>query len=146
LVYGENVSYRWEPTTGLDDPYSLTTTAMIFESTDYQLIATGGSGCNSDTADVHVVITEGNPDIPVAIDEVEAADFSVYPNPSEGDVTVSVVEPSVVTVYDVTGRMVVPATPVTQQSPLTLQLPAGVYGIRISNAQGTEGTKIVVNK
>ena len=149
LVYGTNVSYQWVPTTGLDDPNSLTTSAMIFESTDYQLIATGGTGCNSDTAQVHVVITGGNPDIPVGLDEATEGEVSVYPNPAGEVIHIDAAELQRVEVFTVEGRKVYDqlynGVSVTVDVP-TEGMAAGVYGIRVSTARGMSGAKIVVKK
>lgn len=149
LIYGTNVSYRWEPTTGLDDPYSLTTSAMIFESRDYQLIATGGSGCNSDTADVHVVITGNGPDIPVGIDEGALDGVSVWPNPANDVIHIAAEGLQHIEVYTVEGRKVWEQTynGLTGTVDLPTEgLAAGVYAIRVSTANGVSGNKIVVNK
>ena len=35
---------------------------------------------------------------------------TIYPNPTDGDVTINVVEPSMVTVIDAAGRIAIPAT------------------------------------
>lgn len=149
LVYGENVTYRWEPTTGLDDPFSLVTTAMIFENAEYMLIATGGSGCNSDTAMVHVVITNENPDIPVGIDEIDGGSMSIYPNPANEVFHISANDVQRVEVFTREGRKVYEQS--YDNFSGTLDIPtegmeAGVYGIRISTANGMNGAKIVVNK
>ena len=149
LVYGTNVSYLWVPTTGLDDPYSLTTTAMIFESTDYQLIATGGTGCNTDTADVHVVINNGQPDIPVGIGEVEMEGVSVWPNPAGEVIHVNATGVQRLEVFTVEGRKVYEQVYNNHNGMIDIPtegFAAGVYGIRISTANGVEGAKIVVNK
>ncbi len=148
LVYGTDVNYQWIPTTGLDDPNSLTTTAMIFESTDYILVATGGSGCNSDTAQVHVVITGTNPDIPVDIDEADGTVVNVYPNPANDVIHVSAAEVQRVDIYSAEGRRVY-AQECKGEGNVDIPtegLAAGVYSIRISTANGTTGMKIVVNK
>ncbi len=149
LEYGENVSYRWEPTTGLDDPYSLHTTASIFESTNYMLIATGGSGCNSDTAYVSVVIANDNPDIPVGIDEADQNALAVYPNPANDVIHIDAAEVQRVEVFSREGRKVYEQN--YNNFSGTLDIPtdgmdAGIYGIRLSTAQGMTGAKIVVNK
>ena len=149
LVYGENVSYRWEPTTGIDDPYSLTSTAMILESRDYHLIATGGSGCNSDTALVRVVITGSNPDIPVSLDEVDGGSFSVYPNPAGEVIHIDADGVRCVEVFTVEGRKVYEQHYNSYTGTLDIptdEMEAGVYGIRVSTDKGMQGAKIVVNK
>lgn len=149
LVYGENVSYRWEPTTGLDDPYSLHTTASIFESCEYRLIARGGTGCNSDTAVVQVVISDDNPNIPVGLDEAEGETFRVYPNPASDVIHIGAVQVQRVEVFSREGRKVYENTYDNYTG--TIDIPTdgmdnGVYGVRISTAQGMSGAKIVVNK
>ena len=147
LVYGdEPISYRWEPTTGLADPYSLTTAAAIFESTDYMLIATGGSGCNSDTARVHIVITGEDP---VDIDEVGGLDpeVRVWPNPAGDVIHVESEMLRSVELYSLEGRRlgVYNATGSTLDIP-TEGLSSGTYGLRVVTAAGSMGAKIVVNK
>lgn len=149
LVYGTNVTYQWVPATGLDDPYSLVTTAMIFESTDYMLIATGGSGCNSDTAYVHVVITNGNPDIPVSIDEVDGGSISVYPNPAHEVIYIKASDVQRVEVFTREGRKVYEQSYNNYSGTLNIPtegMAAGVYGVRVSTAGGANGAKIVINK
>lgn len=150
LLYGEEpVSYRWEPTTGIDDPYSLHSSAMIFENADYILIATGGSGCNSDTADVHIVITGEDP---VDIDEVEAADVKIYPNPAGEVIHVDGGDVLRVELFTVEGRKVydsgqgVAAGARGTVDVSTEGLAAGVYGVRVSTTRGMSAAKIVVNK
>lgn len=150
LVYGdEPISYRWEPTTGLADPYSLTTAAAIFESTDYMLIATGGSGCNSDTAHVQVVITGDNPEPPVSIDEAgdEQSEVRVWPNPAGDVIHVESEMLRSVELYSLEGRRlgIYNATGSIQDI-ATEGLPNGTYGLRVVTAAGSKGAKIVVNK
>lgn len=151
LIYGTNVSYRWEPTTGIDDPYSLTSTAMILESRDYHLIATGGSGCNSDTALVRVVISNDNPDIPVGIGafDDDGDGMSVYPNPAGAVIHVEATGVQQVAVYSVEGRKVYEQC--YNNFCGTIDIPtdgleAGVYGVRIRTAEGVKGVKIMVKK
>ena len=149
LVYGTDVSYRWMPTTGLDDPYSLTTTAMIFEDADYQLVATSGNGCNSDTADVHVVITSGTPDIPVGIGKEEGEGISVWPNPAGEVIHASAMGVQRVEVFTVEGRKVYEQEYNSHNGIIDIStdgFAVGVYGIRISAADGMEWFKIVVNR
>ena len=59
---------------------------------------------------------------------------SIYPNPAHGEVTVSVSQPSTVTVLDMTGRVVIPPTPITSDLRLqTSGLPSGVYFVRVGS-------------
>ena len=59
---------------------------------------------------------------------------SIYPNPAHGDVTISVTQPSTVTVLDMTGRVVIPPTPIASDLRLqTSGLPSGVYFVRVGS-------------
>jgi len=149
LLHGTNVTYQWIPTTGLDNPYSLTTSAMIFESADYQLIATGGSGCYSDTAQVHVVITGSNPDRPVGINDTDASAVQVYPNPASDVIHIRASKLQRVDLYNLEGKRVCEHSCDGSVNGLDLSidgLTAGVYSIRIIAEAGITAMKIVVNK
>ena len=74
------------------------------------------------------------------IDDVEGTTFTLHPNPAHDEVTVSVSQPSTLTVLDMAGRVVIPATPVTSELRIpTSGLPAGVYFVRIG-----EGVKKLI--
>lgn len=148
LVSGEEaVSYRWEPATGIDDPYCRTSSAAIFETSDYMLIATGGSGCYSDTAMVHIVITGEDP---LGIGEAESdSDIKVYPNPANSIIHIDAMQLQRVELFTLKGVKVYEAAyngvSGTVDIPVAA-LPAGVYGLRISTAAGMKGAKIMINK
>lgn len=77
-----------------------------------------------------------------AITQSNILAISIYPNPSHGNVTISVGRPSVVTVLDMQGRTVIPATPVNSDLRLqTSDLPKGVYLVHIGT---TVVRKIVI--
>ena len=147
LLAGEEpINYRWEPATGIADPYSRTSSAAIFESADYLLIATGGSGCNSDTATVHILITGEDP---LGIDGsgVQSSEVRVYPNPAGDVIHVDAADLKGVELYSLDGRRLgmYTATGATLDIP-TEGLANGTYGLRIVTATGSTGMKIVVNK
>ena len=74
-------------------------------------------------------------------------DFSLYPNPAAGDVTVSVGQPSTVSVIDMVGRTVISPTHVN--STFLIQhssLPSGAYMVRIVNQGGTVVRKLIVKE
>lgn len=147
LLAGEEpVSYRWEPATGIADPYSRTSAAAIFESANYLLIATGGSGCNSDTATVSVVITGEDP---MGIGEFggQGSEVRVYPNPAGDVIHVDATDLKRVELYSLDGRRL--GTYKTNGGTLdipTESLTNGTYGLRVVTATGSTGMKIVVNK
>ena len=72
--------------------------------------------------------------------------FSLYPNPSRGDVTVAVSEPTVITVVDLQGRTVIASTPVASVFliPRT-SLQPGVYFVRVATVGATSVRKLIVD-
>lgn len=83
----------------------------------------------------------------VGIAEVESGKMKVeiYPNPAHGDVTVKVSEPSVLTVLDMTGRVVISPTPITSNLQLpTSDLPSGTYFVHITTSAGVVVKKLIV--
>ena len=70
---------------------------------------------------------------------------SIHPNPSHGDVTVSVGQPSTVSVIDMVGRTVVPPTPVNSTFLIPhSSLPSGAYMVRIVTPDGTAVRRLTV--
>lgn len=83
----------------------------------------------------------------IGIEEVEAdnGEWSVFPNPAHGDVTVNVSQPSTLTVIDLTGRVVVPPTMITSDFLLPASdLPAGTYFVQVTTAKGTSVKKLIL--
>lgn len=71
--------------------------------------------------------------------------LSIYPNPSHGDVTISVSHPSTISVIDLSGRTVVPPTQINTQLIISYsQLPEGAYFVRATSADGTVVKKLIV--
>lgn len=146
LIYGTNATYRWEPTDGIYNPTSLVSPALILESRDYNLIATGGSGCHSDTAQVSVVITNDNPE---DIDGIEGDDIKLFPNPAREVINIEGTGVQRVEVFSVDGRKVYDVSNSNQNGSLQIPtegLEAGIYALRLSTAIGVKEMKIVVNK
>ena len=145
LVYGTDMSYQWEPTDGIYYPNQLVSPALIFESTDYHLIATGGTGCYSDTALVQVIITNDN----VGIDEVGMDNIAVYPNPASDVININASDVERIEIFSVDGRKVYDFSCNNHNGPIQLStegIETGVYALRISSANGVKEMKIVVNK
>ena len=129
----------------------------VLEGTEVTLTATANEGYHFtgwDNGQTAATITfTVNADITLTanfaqnqgIDDVDAATVSVYPNPASSDVTVEVEQPSEVTVIDMQGRTVIPATAVN--STLLIphsSLPAGTYFLRITGEQTTMVRKLIV--
>ena len=102
---------------------------------------------NSDTATVHVKVKPK--EIPVGIDEVDAAIVNVYPNPATEVINIEAEGLQRVEVYTVEGRLVMDREYNNVNGSVAIstdELEAGVYGIRVSTANGKRAAKIVVNK
>ena len=89
----------------------------------------------------------------VGIEEISIINyqFSIYPNPSHGDVTISrqdVGGSAEVTVLDLTGRVVIPPTPINPSSLIlhTSDLPTGTYFVRVTAGNNTTIEKLIINK
>ena len=98
---------------------------------------------------MRVVIADDNPDIPVGIDDEGGPVVRVYPNPAGEVIHIDAEGVQRVEVYGIEGRKVYEQAYENHNGTLDIPtegLAAGVYGIRISTAQGMTGAKIVVNK
>lgn len=83
----------------------------------------------------------------VGISEIDNSKLriTIFPNPATNVVTISVNEPSVLTLLDLSGRTVIPLTPVSSILRLaTSDLPEGVYFVRVTTANGTVVRKLVL--
>lgn len=61
----EGLSYQWTPANDLSSPYSPSTSATLYESTDFSVFATDNKGCNKE-ASLHIeveVVNCGEPNI-----------------------------------------------------------------------------------
>ncbi len=71
--------------------------------------------------------------------------INVYPNPASTDVTVSVSQPSVLTVIDLQGRVAIPPTSINSQfTILHSQLAPGTYFLRVATEEGVTVKKLIM--
>ena len=146
LSGSEPITYRWEPTTGIDNPYQRTSTAYITKDADYKLIATGGTGCVADTAVVKVRMKGSEW---VGIDQVEDASVAIFPNPATDAFNVSAEDLMGVELYATDGRKVLERSFSHASGTFSIGLDGlegGVYGVRVVTGHGMNAYKIVVNK
>ena len=80
-----------------------------------------------------------------SIDIIDTNKVKVYPNPSIGEVNVSVSENSVVKVFDLTGRLIRTYESVEAGSVLTFTMPTGVFFVQVESNNGVKINKIIVN-
>ena len=78
-----------------------------------------------------------------AITQSSIQAITIYPNPSHGEVTIVVNQPSTVSVTDLVGREIVPPTAVNDRLSMA-NLPAGVYLLRVSTDGATTVKKLLV--
>jgi hypothetical protein len=69
--------------------------------------------------------------------------FSIYPNPSNGDITIELRQTSQVNVFNAMGQQVLSLNEVSGLQHIHLN-EAGIYFVRISNEKGVEVKKVVV--
>ncbi len=97
----------------------------------------------SDTAIVALFQWVG--DTTQAITQPSIQSISIYPNPSDGDVTVNVGQPSLITVIDATGRIVIPSTQANSTFIIPhLSLSPGAYFVRIVSDGGVTIRKMII--
>jgi hypothetical protein len=71
--------------------------------------------------------------------------FVIYPNPAHGDVTVSVGCPATLSVFDLSGRTVIPPTAVSSSFVVSRSLlSTGVYYVSIATDLGTTIKKLII--
>lgn len=81
----------------------------------------------------------------LATDDFSVAKINVYPNPSNGLITIDSTTAVDVTVSDLTGKVVYSAKQITNQSPLNLtNLQKGIYLVKMANENGEQTEKIVL--
>lgn len=81
----------------------------------------------------------------LSVSEIDNNEIKIYPNPSTGDVNVSVTENSVVKVFELTGKIIRTEEYVAAGSVLNFTLSSGIYFIQVETVNGVKINKIVVN-
>lgn len=71
--------------------------------------------------------------------------INIYPNPSKGDVNISVSENSTIKIIDLTGRIIA-IYDVIENFVLNLTQSAGVYFVQVENKNGISIHKLVIVK
>ncbi len=90
-------------------------------------------------------LTDATTNITATINPVNSASLTVYPNPSNGQFTVSLLQASQLTVYNSLGQLIVTQNMQAGQQLLNLGYqPSGVYSLIVTNGQTQQAIKLVV--
>lgn len=134
-------SFHWEPETDIDFPYQQYSTAQITESRNYRVSVVDGRG-DTDTTDVYVEI---RPRTPQGIEQQPEADFSIYPNPTDGEMNIAADGITQVEVFNAAGVCVFSRRCNSDCRTLNISpLAAGLYTVRVTTNLGIKTEKVVV--
>ena len=81
----------------------------------------------------------------VGIKTVTGNDVQIYPNPSNGQVNISVTESSNVKLLDITGKTINEFN-ITESSAIDINLPFGFYFVKVESASGVSTHKLVIGR
>ena len=81
---------------------------------------------------------------PQAVSEINTNQVSVYPNPSNGLVNVQVGEKSIVTLFDLTGRVIATYQVNGNETVSFNQAAAGVYILKVESKNHVSTHKLIV--
>ena len=93
-----------------------------------------------------MVLFEWVDDSTEGIGEVESSKMivEIYPNPAHGDIFVNVSCSATITVLDLTGRIVIPPTPINNTFHIPhASLSPGIYFVRVTTIEGTVVKKLI---
>jgi hypothetical protein len=133
-------TFQWLPAEHLADPTAQYTEAFITQDAIYHVVATDRYRCASDTAKVTIDIHTSE-----AVDEVDAPEVKIYPNPTDGLLNIAAQDIIQVDMYNVSGQKVYTDSRHTQQLQLDTQSFApGTYYLRVVTANGISSQTVVV--
>jgi photosystem II stability/assembly factor-like uncharacterized protein/PKD repeat protein len=130
-------SYQWAPPTGLSTTTGAVVTANPATTTTYTVTGTDSKNCKGNI-NVQVKVA------PVGIKELNASNFTIYPNPVSGnELTIASSQEGVFTleIYSVLGqRMSVHQITAQEQTINISRLSSGLYIVVIKNESGIQQT------
>ena len=137
-------TFHWFPEDGIDFPHQQFSTALITESCTKHVAVTDVRG-HTDTADVIIEIRETPSE---GIDSHQAStNYSVYPNPTDGPLTIEADGLRFVELYSTEGTLVFSRRTLDDRLWIdTRDFPAGVYTLRVTTPVGTSTEKIIISK
>ncbi|MDB3907850.1 T9SS type A sorting domain-containing protein [Crocinitomicaceae bacterium] len=103
-------------------------------------------------ADAVQILYDNSSDFPcgnfmASTPELEPVEFSVFPNPSKGDITVQLAngsDPVIIEVRDMMGRLIHSEISQTASTQLHLNAPAGVYQVVVQSPHSKVAKSLVI--
>ena len=126
-------------------PTAQDTSGSIAGSFNYDYIVESAY-CPSDSANV-LVIVDGSCDFTANLNEL-SQNFSMYPNPTKGDLTIQWdgVDQATLTVFDIHGKIVISTQAVENNMTLSLNLcENGVYLVQVESNHAKVIQRIIKN-
>lgn len=134
-------SFRWRPETDIDFPNQQYSTASITESRTYNVKVVDAQG-HTDSTDIFVQVL---PRTHQGVEQQPEIDFSIYPNPTDGEMNIEADGITFVEVFNAAGVCVFSRRCNSDCRTLNISpLPAGLYFVRITTHRGIITEKVVV--
>lgn len=141
------LTFRWYPQTGIDFPTRQRSSACIYTTSQYHVIATDDLG-HRDTATVDIIIDNEGGDDPdpdtTAINIADINKLKVFPNPADDRLTVETDGLKHAELYSADGQMMLSVDGTDRLILDTSQLPAGVYTLRVGTTKGELTRKVII--
>ncbi|MBR4505883.1 MAG: T9SS type A sorting domain-containing protein [Bacteroidales bacterium] len=141
------LTFRWVPQTGIDFPTRQRSSACIYTTSQYHVIATDDLG-HRDTATVDIII-ENEGDDPgddpgqEGINNNDNNALRIYPNPADEHLTIEASGLKRAELYSANGQLVLAADGNDRLTLDTSKLAAGIYTLRAFTASGQYSRKLI---
>jgi hypothetical protein len=80
----------------------------------------------------------------VDVEDINTINFTIYPNPSQGAVSIRINEKAQVRVVDLTGKVVYTNNLDAGDNKLNMSLQSGTYAVQVISAKGTTTSKLII--
>lgn len=135
------MNYQWiNCASGTDIPTATTAQFTASANGSYAVIVTSLQGC-SDVSDCITISSVG-------IEQLDLSETNVYPNPTAGELTVTLPENTTanIQIFDAQGKLVAEKTNVTTNSKLDItNVTPGVYMVRLISENANQTFRVVKN-
>ena len=83
--------------------------------------------------------------VTLAVNSISEDEFTLYPNPSDGKVTIKSLSPFVLSIYDINGRFIFNPIQSKNNNEFDLQLNKGVYFFHLETNKGKTIKKVIID-